>query len=87
MKLVPSKQFVKNLKKLPPKMRVVLAERLRILATNPQHPLLNDHPLQGGLRGFRSMNVSGDYRLIYQKVGEGILRLMDVDTHHNLYGT
>ena len=86
MKFIPSKRFEKNVAKLSSQLRAILAECLRIFAKEPQHPLLNNHALHGKRVHLRSINISGDYRLIYEKVGSDVVRLMDIDTHSNLYG-
>ena len=87
MKFIPSKRFEKNSAKLGKQLRVILAERLQRFASEPKHQLLNNHALRGGSRHLRSINISGDYRLIYEKVGNDVIRLMDIDTHSNLYGS
>ena len=87
MKFIPSKRFEKNSAKLGRQLRIILAERLQLFAVEPKHPLLNNHALKGGSHHLRSINISWDYRLIYEKVGNDVVRLMDIDTHSNLYGS
>jgi len=86
MIVIPSKNFRKAIKKLSPKVRKALAEKLRIFMADPWNPLLNNHALHGSLRNYRSINVTGDYRLIYEEYETGTFRLIDVDTHNGLYG-
>ena len=86
MILVRTRQFRKRAAKLPHKMRCALAERLRLFARDPFNVLLNNHALQGSLRAYRSINITGDWRLIYEQYDEHTVRLIDVDTHSNLYG-
>jgi addiction module RelE/StbE family toxin len=86
MKFVLTRQFKKKVAKFPQKLRTSLAIRLRIFAREPFHPLLNNHKLEGSLRSFRSINISGDHRLIYEEVSATSIILIDIDTHHNLYG-
>ncbi|OGZ10807.1 MAG: hypothetical protein A3D65_04490 [Candidatus Lloydbacteria bacterium RIFCSPHIGHO2_02_FULL_50_13] len=87
MIVLRTRQFTKKLPKLPPHIRVALAERLRLFTKEPRHLLLNDHALHGEWLHLRSINITGDYRLIYEVLDDGIVRLIDVDTHHNLYGS
>jgi len=79
--------FEKRTKRLPSFIREALAERLKIFVEMPHHPLLNNHALTGEWRGYRSINVTGDWRAIYQPINTDLAILVDVDTHHNLYGT
>lgn len=81
------KDFNKKTKRLPVFIREPLAERLRLFVSSPHHPLLNNHALTGKWRGYRSINVTGDWRAIYQPINADIALFVDVDTHHNLYGT
>ena len=87
MQIVRHPQFEKRLTRLSPKIRGALANRLELFLANPRHPLLNDHALSGERYGFRSINVTGDWRLIYKSIGEEMILLTEIDTHHNLYGT
>lgn len=86
MHFVSSGNFEKRVRKLSPKIKKALAERLRMFAENPRSPVLNDHALSGSLRHYRSINITGDYRLIYEAYNESMVLLIDIDTHHNLYG-
>lgn len=79
--------FEKKTRRLSPKIAAALAERIRLFMSSPHDPLLHNHALKGRLRGYRSINVTGDWRLIYEPLGETGALLVDVDTHHNLYGT
>lgn len=79
--------FKRRIRRLPIKIKQALTERLRVFAETPRHPLLDNHPLGGNWRGYRSINITGDWRVIYEPIGMDIARLMEIDTHHNLYGT
>ena len=86
MIVIPSKNFKKAIKRLSPKVRVALAERLRMFMADPWNSLLNNHALHGSMRNYRSINMTGDYRLIYEEYEVETVRLIDVDTHGGLYG-
>jgi len=79
--------FEKKLKRVSPRIRQALADRLELFRINPYHPLLNNHSLQGDRKNYRSVNVTGDWRLVYEPISSNLARLMDIDTHHNLYGS
>ncbi len=87
MEIARHPQFEKKLARLSPKIRHALADRLSLFITDPHHPLLNEHALSGERNGQRSINITGDWRLIYQRVEDDLILLIEIDTHHNLYGT
>lgn len=78
-------KFKKKATKLPKKLKLILEERLLLFANNPFHTLLNNHALHGSLQSYRSINITGDYRLIYEDYSKDTVRLIDIDTHSNLY--
>ncbi len=87
MTIFYSSLFKKQVRRLSPKLKRSLAERLRLFAENPYHSLLENHALRGERLGYRSINITGDWRVIYEPVSETNARLIEVGTHHDLYGT
>lgn len=87
MTFVRTRQFEKKVSKLPQKIRHILVERLRLFSYDQFHILLNNHSLHGSLHKYRSINITGDYRLVYEQYDEGTVRFIDMDTHSNLYGS
>ena len=86
MIVVSNRNFEKKIAKLSKKVKVILAERLKLFVADPHNIILNNHPLHGSLRSYRSININGDYRLVYEEYSENTVRLIDIDTHGNLYG-
>lgn len=79
-----SKNFIKQAKKLNPKLRQRLQERVRVFIDNPLHPELRNHQLKGKYKEYRSINVTGDVRALYVQQGsEAIFDI--VGTHGQLY--
>ena len=83
---IPTSSFKKKTDKLPKKIRHALADRLRLFVQEPFHPLLDNHKLTGDRKHQRSINITGDWRLIFEEYDEKTVWLIDVDTHSNLYG-
>jgi YafQ family addiction module toxin component len=80
-----SKNFVREAKKLTPRQRQKLLERIALFSNNPLHPLLRNHPLKGKYKDYRSIDIAGDLRALYlQKEDEAIFDT--VGTHSQLYG-
>jgi len=79
------RNFEKKFVKLHPKLKERVRERRDLFSQNPFHPLLNNHPLGGNRREQRSINVTGDWRLIYEPINPDTVVFLDIDTHANLY--
>lgn len=85
MIIVRTKYFSKAVIKLPASVKRTLAERLQLFMNDPFSVILNNHLLQGDRQPYRSINITGDYRLIYEQYDEDMVLLIDIDTHSNLY--
>ncbi len=72
--------FHKDFKKRYKKLRAIFLE-------NPFDSLLNNHPLQGKYEGFRSINVGGDLRAIYEMAEKDVAYFIAIDTHSKLYSS
>ena len=79
--------FERQLKKLSKELREKLKERLNLLIRDALNPLLNNHKLGPPFASFRSINITGDYRLVYKRIEKNTYYLRAVGTHHQLYGT
>jgi mRNA-degrading endonuclease YafQ of YafQ-DinJ toxin-antitoxin module len=78
------KDFRKKYHRLPKKIQDKFDERLRILITDAEHPLLNIHQLQGERWPLMSMNVTGDYQALYT-LEKGGFMFREIGTHSELY--
>lgn len=59
--------------------------RIDLFTTDPFNAVLNNHPLHGEYEGCRSINVTGDLRIIYEEIGEARYIFHDIGTHGQLY--
>lgn len=80
-----SSRFRRSFRKRPERVKVRIRERLRIFSQDPTHELLKDHFLGGELNGVRSFSVTGDLRVQYEYLPTGVVNLIDLGTHHELY--
>jgi len=87
MHLVNDRVFVRQYKKLPRAIREKVAERLNILANDEFNLLLNNHKLHPPYAGYRGINITGDWRLIYKRIDVDAFYMRAVGTHHQLFGT
>lgn len=66
-----NQQFDKQYHKAPVKIQKAFGKRLDIFIRNQFHPLLNNHALKGKYEGDRSINITGDWRAVYQVINKG----------------
>ncbi len=85
MRIITSKKFEKQFSKLPLSTKKRALERFEIFKSDTHAEILDNHPLSGEWRRFRSINISGDYRAIFQKHEDGIYYFVEVGTHSQLY--
>jgi len=60
-----SRKFEKQLRKASLQIKIAFREKRKIFNTDPFHPTLNNHSLTGKLKGYRSINITGDWRANY----------------------
>ena len=65
MSIKYSATFKKQYKKAPRKIQEKVKERISLFVQNPTNQLLNNHALTGKFQGYRSINITGDWRAIY----------------------
>lgn len=81
--------FLGQLKKLDVRMRKSFKEKLAIFVADPFNPQLDNHALREKYVGVRSIDITNDYRALYQEKLEGdelIAFFMAIGTHEELYG-
>lgn len=76
--------FKKKLQKIPPKIQDRFYQRLELFVQDKFTKVLNNHSVDRAYPNCRSMNVSGDYRAIFEDRGELII-FINIGTHSDLY--
>lgn len=85
MKIFLHKNFKKKYKRLREEEKKKFKERRNLFFKNPLHPILNNHELSGKQKKYRSINITGDLRVIYESLGKNKTLFITIDTHSNLY--
>jgi addiction module RelE/StbE family toxin len=84
-----SAQFIKQLRKAPQNVRDAAKSRLYLFSNNPNHPLLRNHKLIGKYDGCRSINITGDWRAVYEEIDSLLddvyIDFLYIGTHSQLY--
>lgn len=84
MRIVLHRRFVKKYKKLTSVEREKFKERRDLFLTNPFHPLLHNHPLHGRYDGYRSINITGDVRVVYKNLDSETFLFAEIGSHSEL---
>ena len=78
----------KRLKKLDVKIKKSFKERIKIFEKDPHNPQLNNHALKREYEGYRSIDITADWRAIFEVVQDGeesFAYFIALDTHEHLY--
>ena len=62
-----SRRFIKQYEKADQKIQKAFDRKLALFLTDSFHPLLNNHELTGQFAGYRSINITGDWRAHYSQ--------------------
>ncbi len=85
MNIFLHKDFKRGYKKLTKTQKEKFKERRSLFLQDQFNPILNNHALSGKYKGYRSINVTGDLRIIY-KVQEEKVVFVKIGSHSTLYG-
>ena len=85
MRIEYSKKFIKEFKKCPSAIKNTFAKKLEVFINNKYHPALNNHSLFGELKNYKSLNITGNWRAIFQELDNEIIYFVAVGTHSQLY--
>ena len=88
MKIQYDPDFLKTLKKVNIRIRKSLRKRIEIFLKNPSDPELNNHKLKDEYKEYRSIDITADYRAIYEEINkddEPIAYFFLIGTHEQLY--
>lgn len=85
MEIILHKNFKKKFKKLSPKIKRNYYERVEMFLKEPHNPILSNHSVDFIYPGWRSINITGDYRVLFEPQSENIVMFMKIGTHSELY--
>jgi mRNA-degrading endonuclease YafQ of YafQ-DinJ toxin-antitoxin module len=81
--------FNKQRKAAPFEIKQAFLEALALFLESPKNPYLRNHILTKKLAGYRSINVTGDWRAVFKEKREGERSMVIfhmLGTHSALYG-
>lgn len=84
-----SPRFLVLVKKVNVRIRKSLKKRIAIFIQNPNDPELNNHALRDEYTGYKSIDVTADWRAIFEEIQideNTIAYFIGLGTHKELYG-
>lgn len=86
MRIEYSRYFIKTIKKAPSIVQEAFRNKLVKFIENRHDQILNSHVLSGKLKGCRSINITGDWRAIFEEYENGdVVFFVMIGTHSQLY--
>ena len=79
------KGFERQYKKLRKGEQEKVRKQIALFQRDEFDLVLNNHPLHGKYKGYRSINITGDLRAIYRYLNSRHCLFTNLDTHSNLY--
>lgn len=89
MRVKYSTLFLVKVKKADVRIYKSLREKISIFIKDPKDPQLDNHELHEKWEGFRSIDITADWRAIYEEIDEGeelVAYFEALGTHEELYG-
>ncbi len=80
--------FIQSLKKVNVRIRKSFKSAIYIFAKDPNSPKLNNHPLRREYAGFRSIDITNNWRALYVERTKGpdkVAYFVALGTHGMLY--
>lgn len=84
MEVYAHKTFQKAFRKQPKKVQRQFFKMIALFTVDPYHNSLHNHALSGEFSSLRSFNVTGDVRVHFEEVQDGVI-LINIGTHSQLY--
>ncbi len=79
------RNFKKRFQSLSKPIQEKFYTRLELFEKNPFHLSLNNHSLHGEYTNCRSINITGDYRAVYEAINNETVEFITIGTHSELY--
>ncbi|MFA5208024.1 MAG: type II toxin-antitoxin system mRNA interferase toxin, RelE/StbE family [Candidatus Paceibacterota bacterium] len=76
-----SPRFLKRLEKVPQEIIDLAIEKQKIFEKSPLYPSLRIHPLKGELKGYWSLSINKQYRIIFEYKENGDILFLSIGKH------
>ena len=89
MELRYAARFRMQYRKADKEIKDSFSQILELLLEDPNHPVLRNHPLKEKFTGYRSINVTEDWRALFKESRSRKLKIITfhlIGKHKELYG-
>jgi addiction module RelE/StbE family toxin len=76
-----SKNFAKELNKLPEQIIQMAIKKEKTFRKNPLHPSLRLHELHGKFMGIWSITITSNYRILFERMKNGDILFISIGKH------
>lgn len=76
-----SEVFLKRTENIPQEIIDLVVKKEQIFEKSPLHPSLRTHPLKGRLKGYWSLSINKQYRIIFQYKENGDILFLSIGKH------
>lgn len=59
--------------------------KMQLFIENPHNPILKTHKLSGRLKYCWASTINYNYRIVFKKIDESNIRLIDIGSHSEVY--
>lgn len=84
--ILTTKKYNKSFSKKDKFVQKKAIERIKLFQQDPFNILLDNHKLHREYEGCSSINITGDFRVIFEYITEDQVVFYDIGTHPELYG-
>jgi addiction module RelE/StbE family toxin len=84
-----ARSFEQQLRVVSNEIKETFLETLVLFREDPHHPFLRNHPLKEQFAGYRSIDVTDDWRAVFKESSTGdrnVITFHLIGTHKELYG-
>lgn len=85
MDITYGRVFKKMLRKQSVVIQEKFYERIALFVRDQHNPLLGNHALSGAWAGYRSINITGDIRAVFEEINKKHVEFVDIGSHSELY--
>lgn len=85
MRILWNARFKRRYRRVDKKIRYAFDERTALFIQDRFSPILNNHSLTGKWSGYRSINITGDWRAVFKMLDADTAYFVEIGTHHELY--
>jgi len=85
MEIIFHNKFLKLYRKTPLKVQEKFEECITLFHKNPFDQKLRNHSLLGIWSSFRSIDITGDWRVIYRQQNKAVAEFYAIGKHGQLY--